>query len=158
MVFQKGQVHENSRRIEPHLASQNLHLCGFQSPPPKKKQKSWGSRHGLDKFQETLPMFDPIRYMQHIITPSENPETLDLSGWCSNHSKSAIQDFKLAGKPVIPGLGAKAGSTRSTRSTIEMLMDFERRSLKRHACLQSQSTIEAGLWKKHRCCRVLSCG
>lgn len=39
MVFQKGQVHENSCRIEPHLASQNLHLCGFQNPQTK-KQKS----------------------------------------------------------------------------------------------------------------------
>ena len=48
--------------------------------PPKKKKSLEVPRHGLDKFQETL-LLDPIRYMQNIITPSENPtETLDLSG------------------------------------------------------------------------------
>ena len=113
MVFQKGQVHENSRRIEPHLASQNLHLCGFQSPPPKKSLEV--PRHGLDKFQETLPMFDPIRYMQNIITPIVKTQRLWISAAdvpTTPSQPSKISSWRASpASPCLGRLGAKAGST-----------------------------------------------
>ena len=131
-----------------------IFICvAFKAPPPKKK--SWGSQTWFGQVPRNPPNVWSYKiHAKHHNPYSENPETLDLSGWCSNHSKSTIQDFKLAGKPGKPVPGQIGGEGWVNQP--KMLMDFERRSLKRPACLQSESTIEAGLWKKHRCCRVLN--